>query len=81
MFLAAANGLRAPRGRGSAKAPLTGRELAPSFEAVVDASEEAVVNCLLSAHDVTGVGGKTIPALPRDAVAELLDRHYAGPRA
>lgn len=80
IFMAAATGLRAPRGTASAKAPLVGRELDPYFEAVVDASEEAVISCLLSAHDVTGVGGKTIPALPRDAVAELLDRHYAGPR-
>lgn len=78
IFIALANGLRAPRGTRTAVAPIGGRELDPYFEAVVDASEEAVINALLSAHDVTGVGGATVPALPVDQIVRLLDEHHAG---
>jgi D-aminopeptidase len=72
IFLGAALGLRAPRGESPAVAPLTGRSLDPYFEAAVDAAEEAVLASLLAAHDVTGVEGRTIPALPVDAVRRLL---------
>lgn len=80
IFMAAATGLRAPRGTSSSTAPIVGSALNPYFEAVVDASEEAVLSCLLAAHDVTGVGGNTVPALPYADVAELIEQHYAGPR-
>ena len=46
--------------------PVSGRALDPYFEAVVDASEEAVLSSLLSATTTTGVGGRTIDALPTD---------------
>jgi D-aminopeptidase len=72
IFVAAALGLRAPRGGSSGIAPISGRGLDPYFEAVVDASEEAVLASLLAAHDVTGVEGRTIPALPVDALHRLL---------
>lgn len=72
IFLGVALGLRAPRGESPAAAPLTGRSLDPYFEAAVDAAEEAVLASLLAAHDVTGVEGRTIPALPVDAVRRLL---------
>ncbi len=72
IFVAAALGLRTARGGSSGIAPIAGRGLDPYFEAVVDASEEAVLASLLAAHDVTGVEGRTIPALPVDALHRLL---------
>jgi D-aminopeptidase len=73
IFLAAALGLRAPRGESSSRAAISGRALDPYFEAVVDAAEEAVLASMLSAHDVTGVDGRTIPALPADRVRRILE--------
>jgi D-aminopeptidase len=42
------------------------------FEATVDATEEAVVNSLWAAQDVTGRDGNTVEALPHDETLELL---------
>ncbi len=72
IFLGVALGLRAPRGESPPGTPITGRALDPYFEAAVDASEEAVLAALLNAHDVTGVEGRTIPALPIDDLRRLL---------
>ncbi|MSW36950.1 MAG: S58 family peptidase [Actinobacteria bacterium] len=72
IFLAVALGLRVPRGMAPALAPISGRALDPYFEAVVDATEEAVLISLLSAHEVTGVGGRFVGALPVEAVARLI---------
>ena len=70
-----ATGLRAPRGERPTVAPLSGRALDPYFEAVVDASEEAVLSSLLSATTTTGVGGRTIDALPTDRLRAILEGH------
>ena len=44
------------------------------FEAVLDATEEAVYNSLLKATDVTG-NGRTIRAIPIDALQTLLKKY------
>jgi D-aminopeptidase len=49
-------------------------ELNPFFAAVVDATEESVVNSLWAAEDVKGREGRVIHALPREPVLELLRR-------
>ena len=46
--------------------------LDPFFEAVVQATEEAVVNALVANEDMTGRDGHRTPALPRDRVVEIL---------
>ncbi len=46
--------------------------LDPFYEAVVQATEEAVVNALVANEDMTGRDGHRTPALPRARVAELL---------
>ena len=46
--------------------------LDPCFEAVVQATEEAVVNALVANQDMTGRDGHRTPALPRDRVVDLL---------
>ncbi|HET7694852.1 MAG TPA: P1 family peptidase [Vicinamibacterales bacterium] len=47
------------------------------FEAVLDATEEALDNSLLKATDVTG-GGRTVRAIPIDALRALLKKYGRG---
>jgi D-aminopeptidase len=47
------------------------------FEAVLDATEEAIDNSLLKATDVTG-NGRTIRAIPVDALRQLLRKYGRG---
>ena len=74
IFLALATGLRASRGSGPPPgiAPVSGQDLDQFFEAVVEATEEAVVNSLLAAPTVTGRAGHVSPGLPASDVRELL---------
>jgi D-aminopeptidase len=73
IFLAVATGRRAPRGTTPAGLDLmSGSELNPFFAAVVDATEEAVLNSMLAAPTVVGRDGNYSRGLPCDRVAELL---------
>jgi D-aminopeptidase len=72
VFAAFATGLRAPRGERLVGPPLPGRELDDLFAAVVDATEESVLNAMLQAPTVAGRGGHTVHGLPAAAVVELL---------
>jgi len=45
------------------------------FTAVVDATEEAVLNALWAAGDTVGRNGRIVRALPHEPVVELLERH------
>jgi D-aminopeptidase len=72
IFLALATGLRAPRGL-SLGAPVTGRDLDGYFAAVVEATEEAVLNSLLQAETVRGRDGHTSHRLPVDELRKVLD--------
>ncbi|MDP9239102.1 MAG: P1 family peptidase [Actinomycetota bacterium] len=78
IFLCAATGLRAPRGQSSTERPVTGSALDAYFEAVVDATETAVLNSLLQAPTVTGHLGNTSVGLPADDVMRLLRAHGRG---
>ena len=75
IFLAFATAGRRPRaqaGRRSAEQSLPDAELDQLFAATVDASEEAVLNALWAAGDVSGRRGRLVPALPHAPVLELL---------
>jgi D-aminopeptidase len=74
IFLAMATGLRAPRGvlTREAAGQIAGSALDPFFDAVVEATEEAVLNSMLAAPTVSGRDGNTSPGLPAARVAELL---------
>lgn len=52
-------------------------DLSPLLLAAVEATEEAVLNSLLTATSVTGIGGNTADAVPLDALVELLGRRGA----
>lgn len=49
--------------------------MTPIFMAAIEATEEAVLNSLFRAHDVTGFDGKTVTALPVDQVLGMLREH------
>jgi D-aminopeptidase len=46
--------------------------LDPLYEAVIDATEEAILNALCAAPEMEGVNGNRSPALPLDEVRELV---------
>jgi D-aminopeptidase len=75
IFLAMATGLRGDRGgeRGPDRpSAVSGWALDPFFAAVVEATEEAVLNSMLAASTVTGRDGNTLSGLPVEHVRELL---------
>ena len=49
-------------------------QIDPFFEAVVQATEEAVANALIANEDMTGRDGHRTPALPRERLAAILAR-------
>jgi L-aminopeptidase/D-esterase-like protein len=49
--------------------------LDPIFEAVVQATEEAIVNALVDNHDMTGRDNHRVDALPHDRLRELLKKY------
>jgi len=57
---------------------LPNESMSPLFEAVIEATEEAIYNSLFRAHDMTG-NGHTVKALPLQETIELLKKHGAIP--
>jgi D-aminopeptidase len=71
IFIAFAPPGRRPRGE-APLATVPDGELNDVFEAVVDATEEAVLNALWAAPEVVGRSGRVGRALPHDDVLEIL---------
>jgi D-aminopeptidase len=74
IFLALATGLRgAPAAEGKPRpTQIDASGLNPFFAAIVEATEEAVLNSMLAAPTVTGRDGNTSPGLPAEQVRRLL---------
>jgi D-aminopeptidase len=53
-------------------------EIDPLFSATVQAVEEAIVNALVAARDMTGDRGHTVTALPHDALMDVMKRYGRG---
>jgi len=51
----------------------------PLFEAVVEATEEAILNALMTAETMTGINGHTVHALPYDRLLTIMKK-YGGVR-
>jgi len=49
--------------------------LDPVFAATVQATEEAIINAMVAAEDMTGIDGHHVSALPHERLREVL-RHY-----
>jgi D-aminopeptidase len=56
---------------------LLDRAIGPLYEAVIEATEEAIVNALCMADDMTGQGGNFAPGLPLERVAEIMRKYRA----
>ena len=54
---------------------LPNESLNPVFEAVVQATEEAIVNAMVGAETMTGANGTRVYALPHDKLQEVLRNH------
>jgi len=67
------HGARGPRGT----TVLADDDLSPLFLAVVEATEEAVLDSLFAATTTKGIAGHEAEALPVDRVLEILRRHLA----
>jgi D-aminopeptidase len=52
---------------------LDDRVITPLYDAVIEATEEAIVNALFAAETMTGYGGATAHALPIERTLELLE--------
>ncbi|MGZ3426341.1 MAG: DmpA family aminopeptidase [Polyangia bacterium] len=59
---------------------LLDRAIGPLYEAVIEATEEAILNALCMAEDMTGQGGNFAPALPLERVAEIMHKYRPTPR-
>lgn len=49
--------------------------MSPLFMAVIEATEEAIINSLLMAETMVGKDGHRVEALPRDEVIKILEKH------
>ncbi len=56
-------------------------QLSPLFQAVVEATEEAIYNSLFMAEDMKGQKGRVEAALPIEQTLDILDRHGARTKA
>lgn len=50
-------------------------EITPLFTATIQATEEAILNALVSAETMSGINGYTVHALPHDRVQEALKKY------
>jgi D-aminopeptidase len=74
LLLAFAVGNHDPEATASA-AVLANERLNPLFYAVIESTEEAIVNALLAANTMTGRGGATAHALPHDELVDVMQRY------
>lgn len=56
-------------------AMLANDALGPLFTATVQATEEAIVNAMVAAEDMTGQGGHTVRALPHEPLLDVLKKY------
>ena len=56
----------------SEKAELRNDDMTALFLATIEATEEAIINSLFAAENMTGKGGRTVKALPKEKVLEML---------
>jgi L-aminopeptidase/D-esterase-like protein len=62
--------------RGVATVPMLSDDVIdPVYEGAVQATEEAIINAMLAARTMTGANWYRVPALPHEALREVLRRH------
>jgi D-aminopeptidase len=75
IFLACSTGLRISRAGTYESSSIAGNTLDPYFAAVVDATEEAVLNSIFMAPTVIGRRNHTSQGIPVDLVVDILRTH------
>lgn len=55
--------------------PLRNDEMSPLFMATIEATEEAIINSLFAAKDMTGIDGHSRKAIPKQRVIEILKKY------
>jgi len=55
--------------------------ISPLFDAVIEATEEAILNAMIAADTMTGRDGITAHALPHERLIEVMARYGRGPAA
>ena len=68
-------GLRTTRGSLIFQNFVPDADLTPLFEAVIQATDEAILNALVANETMTGRDGVTVEALPHAAVRDILKQH------
>lgn len=58
----------------SEKKELRNDDMTALFLATIEATEEAIINSLFAAEDLTGKNGRTIKALPKDQVLRIMNK-------
>lgn len=51
-------------------------QMTPLFEAVIQATEEAIINALVAAETMVGINGNTVYALPHDRLKAVLSQYH-----
>ena len=77
-FTTANRSAAAERSRAVGLEMLPNDRLNPFISASVHATEEAILNAMLAAETLTGINGYTVPALPHDRLAEIVQRMFGG---
>jgi D-aminopeptidase len=78
LFFAFATGNRALIGKGEVSLRmLSDSEITPFYEAVIEATEEAILNSMLAADTMTGRDGNTVHAVDPDLLLEVLQARRA----
>ncbi|MFM1651879.1 P1 family peptidase [Brevibacillus sp. B_LB10_24] len=54
---------------------LSHNAMSPLFEAVIEATEEAILNAMCKAETMTGANGKTVTALPLDDLVDIMKQY------
>jgi D-aminopeptidase len=77
IYLAFSTGNTMPIGSGQllASQSIPAEEMAPLFRATAWATEEAIVNALVAARDMSGADGQTVFALPHDRLRAVLKKY------
>jgi L-aminopeptidase/D-esterase-like protein len=50
--------------------------MSPLFDATVQATEEAIINAMVGARDMTGINGNTIKAVPHEDLRRLMGEQH-----
>ena len=73
IFLAFATGNEALSGEGElALRMLSDTQIGPFYDAVIESTEEAILNAMLAAETMTGRDGNTVHALEPELLVEVL---------